>query len=111
MAPGGIAADQHDEIRLVDVVVTARHNVLAKCADLSCHGRGHAQPGVGVDVRGADEPLHQLVGDVIVLGQKLAGDVKRHRIGTVLRDRARKSASNQVECVVPCHSAAVDLRV
>ena len=39
-------------------------------------GGGHAEPGVGVDVAGADEALHQLVGDVVVLGQELAGDIE-----------------------------------
>ena len=36
------------------------------------HRRGHAQPRIGVDISAADKALHQLVGDVIILGQQLA---------------------------------------
>ena len=53
--------------------------------------RGHAQTRIGVDIGRADEALHQLVGDVIVLGQQLAGEIEGDRIRAVLRDGARES--------------------
>ncbi len=81
MAPGHVAADEHDEIGGLDVIVAARDDVLAKGADMTGDRRGHAQPRIGVDIRAADEALHQLVGDVIILGQELAGNVERDRVG------------------------------
>ena len=53
-------------------------------------GGGHAQARVGVDVVRAEEALGELVDRVVVLGQQLAGDVERDRVGPVLvDDRAR----------------------
>ena len=91
MAPGGVAADQHDQIGLLDVLVNAGNDILAEGADVPGDRRRHAQPRIGVDIGGADEALHQLVGDVVILGQELAGDVERDRIRPVLVDRARES--------------------
>ena len=59
--------------------------------------RGHAEPRIGVDVGRADEALHQLVGDVIVLGQQLAGDVEGDRIRTVLGDCLGEFLGDQIE--------------
>ena len=44
MAPGGIGADQHDQIGQFQILVAARHRVLAEGARLGGNGRGHAQP-------------------------------------------------------------------
>ena len=60
----------------LEVLVAAGHHVGAEGAACGRRPRRHAQPRVGVDVGGADEALHQLVGDVVVLGQQLAGDVE-----------------------------------
>ena len=76
MAPGRVAADQNDQIGRLDIVVAARHDILAEGADVPGHRRGHTEPGIGVDIAAADEALHQLVGDVIILRQKLSGDVE-----------------------------------
>jgi hypothetical protein len=81
MAPGGVRADQHQQIGLVEVLVAARHGVGAEGAAVAGDRRGHAQPRIGVDIGAADESLHQLVGDVIVLGQQLAGEIERDRAG------------------------------
>ena len=51
----------------------------------------HAQPRVGVDVVGADQPLRELVEDVVVLGQELARDVERDAVRPVLANAARRS--------------------
>ena len=50
MAPRGVAADQHDEVGFVEVLVAARHHVLAEGAHVARDRGGHAQPRVGVDV-------------------------------------------------------------
>jgi hypothetical protein len=109
MAPGEVGAHQHDEIRFVEVGIGARHRVGAEGPPVAGDGRGHAEPRIGVDVAGTDEALHQLVGDVIILGQQLAGDVEgdgvRSMLGIVSVKRAtRPSAASQVA------SAPADLR-
>ena len=88
MAPGGVRADEHQQIGLVEIVVAAGHHVLAEGATVAGDRRGHAQPRIGVDVGRADEALHQLVGDVIVLGQQLAGEIERDRVRPVALDHA-----------------------
>ena len=80
VTPGRVGTDQHDEIGVVEVVITHRHHVFAEGALVPGHGRCHAQPRVGVDVGRADVALHELVGDVIVLGQQLARHVEAPRI-------------------------------
>ena len=69
----------------------AGHRVRAEGALVAGDGRGHAEARIGVDVGRADEALHQLVGDVIVLGQQLAGDIEGDRVRAVLGDRAARS--------------------
>ena len=110
MTPGGVAADEHDEIGEIDVVVASRDDVLAEGADMARHRRGHAEPRIGIDVAAAYEALHQFVGDVIILGKELAGDVERHSIGPIFRDRAGKAGGDAVERLVPAHRSAVDFR-
>jgi hypothetical protein len=44
VAPGGVAAQQQDEIGLVQIAVAAGHHVLAKGAVVGGHGAGHAEP-------------------------------------------------------------------
>ena len=72
--------------------------------------RGHAEAGVGVDVGRADEALHQLVGDVVVLGQQLARAVDRDAVRAVRVDRGAEARGDQVEGLVPAGVAAVDAR-
>ena len=97
MAPGEVRPDQHQQISLVQIGVLNRHDIFTEGAHMPGHGRGHAQPRVGIDVRGADVALHQLVGDVVVLRQQLTGNIQRHGIRPVLvdagaqRDRPRRT--------------------
>ena len=81
VAPGEVGADEDDEVGLLEILVGAGHGVGAEGAAVAGDGGGHAEAGVGVDVGGADEALHQLVGDVVVLGQELAGAVDRDALG------------------------------
>ena len=103
MAPGRVGADQHQQIGLVEILVAARHRVGAERAAVAGDRRGHAQPRIGVDIGAADKTLHQLVGDVIVLGQQLAGEIERDRAGAVARDDVLKAMRDMVERVAPGH--------
>ena len=111
MAPGGVRADEHDEIGGVEIVVGAGHGVGAEGAAMAGHRGRHAQPRIGVNVGRADEALHQLVGDVIVLGQELAGKIERDRVGAVALDDALEAVGDAVERVGPgnAREAAVGL--
>ena len=97
MAPGGVRADQDEEVGGVEVLVAAGHGVGAEGAPVAGDRGGHAQPRVGVDISRADEALHQLVGDVIVLGQELAGEIERDRVGAVAIDDALKAGGDAIE--------------
>ena len=101
MAPGEVGADEHDEIGKFEILVASRHGVGAEGAPVAGDGRRHAQPRIGIDVGRADEALHQLVGDVVVLGQQLTGDIEGDRVGSVLGDGLRECRSDEVERVVP----------
>ena len=115
MTPGGVGADQHEQIRLVEVLVAAGHGVGAESAAVAGDRRCHAEPRVGVDIGRADKALHQLVGDVIVLGQHLAGKIERDRVGAVTRDDVFQPMGDMIERVVPGdplqHALAADHRM
>jgi len=116
MAPGRIGADQHQQVGLVEIFITSGHRVGAERAAVACDRRGHAQPRIGVDIGAADEPLHQLVGDVVILGQQLAGEIERDCAGTVARDDVLEPVRDMVERVAPGHAlhgplAAADHRI
>ena len=101
MAPGHVAADLDDEIGLLQILVAARHDVLAEGPHMAGHRGRHAEPGIGVDIAGADEALHQLVGDVIILGQELAGDIERDRVRPVRVADARELRRDEIERLRP----------
>ena len=111
MAPGGVRTDEQDQIGLVQIVVAGGHHVLAERALVGGHGARHAQPGIGVDIGGADEALHQLVGDVIILGQQLPRHVEGDAVRAVLRDRLAKSACDEVQRLVPGGASTTDHRI
>ncbi len=101
MTPGGIRADQNDQIGFVEIFVGAGHRVGSERAPMACHRRRHAEARIGVDVRRADEALHQLVGDVVILGEKLAGEIKSDGVGAVALGDALESVGDAVERVRP----------
>ena len=111
VAPRGVGADQHDQVGLIEILVAARHRVGAKRPAVGRHGARHAQPRIGVDVGRADEALRELVGDVVILGEELPGEVEGNRFRAVfLGDRAELS-HDRVEGRIPRDLRAVDLRV
>ena len=115
MAPGGVGADQHQQVRLVEILIAAGHRVGAEGAAVAGDGRCHAQPRIGVDIGRADKTLHQLVGDVIILGQHLAGQIERDRVGAIARDDVLQAMGDMIERVAPGdplqHALAADHRM
>ncbi len=116
MAPRCVGADQHQQIGFVEILVAAGHGVGAEAAAMSRHGGRHAQPRIGIDIAGAEESLHQLVGDVIVLGQHLTGKIEGNGLGAVARDDVLQAMRDMVERVAPIHAlhpalAATDHRM
>ena len=91
VAPGEVRADQHDEIGKLEVLVSPRHGVRAEGALVAGDRGRHAEARIGVDVGRADEALHQLVGDIIILGQQ-SGRRHRRRPSPA---RARRSSSRR----------------
>ena len=50
MAPRRVGADQHQQVRLVEVLIASRHGVRAERALVARDRRRHAKPRIGVDV-------------------------------------------------------------
>ena len=59
----------------------------------------------------ADEALHQLVGDVVILGEELARKIEADRARPVLGGDAREVVRDATERVVPGGAPALDHRV
>ena len=91
MTPCRVGAGQHQKIGLVEILVAAGHGIGAEGAAMAGDRRRHAQPRIGIDIGAADKSLHQLVGDVIVFGQQLPGQIERDRVRAVARDDVLKS--------------------
>ena len=108
MAPGGVGADEDQEIGGFEIFIAARNGVAAERALVARHARRHAQPRIGIDVGGADEALGELVDDVIVLGQNLAGDVEGDRIRPMLADYPAKTFRDMIERRIPARFLPVD---
>ncbi len=111
VTPGGVGADQHDEIGLVEIGIGAGNGVGAEGAPVAGDRRRHAQARIGVDIGRAEEALHQLVGDVVVLGQQLAGEIERDRAGAVTVDDVLEAAGDAVERVVPARTRQCPVRL
>ena len=67
--------------------------------------RRHAQPRIGVDIGRADEALHQLVGDVVVLGEQLAREIERDRVRPVALDDALEAVRRRGRAPCPSRRA------
>src|SRR5690606_18907334 len=66
---------------------------------------------IGFDDVAADEPLHLLVGDVVVLGQKLPRYVERHAVRPMAPDRVGELARDVADRLVPARAPSLDLGV
>ena len=111
VAPSRIRADQNHEIGKLQVVVALRHDVGAEGAAVAGDGRGHAQARVGIDVRRADEALGQLVGDIIVLGQQLAGEIESDGVGAMRPADALDARGDMIDRLVPSRAPSADFRM
>ena len=101
MAPRGVRADEHEQVGLIQILVQPRHGVGAERAAMARDRRRHAEPRIGVDIGRAEEALHQLVGDVIILGEQLAREIERDRIRPIALDDALEAVGDLVERRVP----------
>ena len=106
MAPSRVGTDQHDQIGRVEILIAARHRVRPECTPMTGNGRRHAEPRVGIDVGRAEKAFHQFVGDVIVLGQQLPGEIERDRLGPVAFDDAVEPAGHAAERTRPVDPCA-----
>src|SRR5947208_9739880 len=109
MTPSGVGSHQHNEVRKLQVLITAGHGIRAKGTLVARDGRRHAEPGVSIDVGRADEALHELVGDVIFLSEELPGDIEGHSLGSVVIDDTGESVHHKREGLVPRNALASDL--
>src|SRR3546814_7623589 len=108
MAPGGVRPDEDDQVGGVEIVIGRWDDILAERAHLARDRARHAESRIGVDVRGADVPLHQFVGDIIVFVQKLPRDVKGDAARTMARDGLLEPLRDEVERLVPTRSFVTD---
>ena len=92
MAPGSVRTHQYGEIADFEVLVTHGHHVFAESTFVPRHRGRHAQARIGVDVGDAEVALHELVGDVVILGEQLARDIERHGVRPVLLHATAKFA-------------------
>ena len=110
VAPGGIAADQDDQVGVLEVLIDAGDDVFPEGSDVAGDRGRHAQARIGVDIGAADEAFHQLVGDIVVLGQALAGDIEGHAVRPVQRDGLAEARGDQAQRVVQRRGLAGDRR-
>src|SRR3546814_3285827 len=93
------------------IVIGRGHDILAEGAHVACDRARHAQPRIGVDVRGADEPLHQLVRDIIIFGAELARDIESDTVPAVAGNRLLEAFGDEVERLVPTRPLVADHRM
>lgn len=86
VAVGHVGADDEEDVRLVEVLVRAGRAVGAERQLVTGPGARHAQPGVRLDLVGAQISLGQLVGQVLGFEAHLTGHVEGDRVGAVFVD-------------------------
>ncbi len=84
VAVGHVGADDEEHVGVVEVAVRAGRPVRAQRQLVAAARARHAQPGVGLDLVGADEALGELVHQVLGLQRHLARDVEGQRVRPVL---------------------------
>ena len=86
---------------MVDVLVAGGRGIGAQRRLVAGNGGRHAQARVGIDVVGADQALGQLVEDVVILRQQLAGDIEGDRIRAVFADDLGKAVGDIIQRFIP----------
>ena len=100
-AHADVAAGDEHRARVVEVFIAGRRRVGTERQLVARHRRAHAQSRVGVDVVGADQCTRELVEDVVVLGQQLAGQIQAHRVGAVVAHGACDASGHEVDRRAP----------
>src|SRR5260221_5954881 len=59
---------------------------------------------MGVEVRRAEKTFYRLVGDVMVFGEQVAGEVESDRSRSVPREDALKAGGDPIERHMPIHT-------
>ncbi len=75
VAPGEVGAGYHHQIGLFNIFIATGHHIGTKCAFVPGDRRRHAQTRIGINVGRAQIALREFVGDVVILGQHLSGDI------------------------------------
>ncbi len=72
MAIGHVGADYQKHVGVVEVLIRARRTIRSQRQLVARARTRHAEPRVGFDLVGADEPFGQLVGQVLGLDRHLS---------------------------------------
>ena len=92
-----VGTGDEQAMRAVDIGVTGRRRIGTQRHFVTRHRRRHAQARIGIDVVSADQALGEFIEDVIVLGQQLPGNVKRHTVRTVFTNDVRKPRGGMIQ--------------
>ncbi|MCY1218672.1 hypothetical protein D9M72_306210 [compost metagenome] len=100
VAVGHVGAGHQEEVGLVEILVGAGRPVGTEGELVATAGAGHAQPRVGFDVAGADEPLGQFVGQILGLQGHLPGHIEGNGIRTVGVEQLAQAPGSVVDGLV-----------
>ena len=100
---GHIVPPGDEDIGVVHVLVTAHGFVQAEGGHETGHRAGHAEPGVGLDIVGADTPLEELGGGIAVGDGPLAGAVHRNSVLAVFVDGLLQFGGNDIQGLLHRH--------
>ena len=101
VAPGGVSAGHENAVRLLYVVVGARHGIFSQSHFIGGYRAAHAQARVGIYVITAYKSFDQFVHYIIFFRKALPGCVKGHRIRTVFFNDGSKYGSGPFQRLVP----------
>ncbi len=93
MAVGHIRADDEEQIGGIEIGVRTGRPIGAQGLLVTGSRAGHAQPGVRLDVHGAQVTLGQLGRQILGLDRHLARHIQRHGIGAVFVDDGPQPAA------------------
>ncbi len=96
-----IGADDEHHLGQVDILVAGRRRIGAQRLLVAGHRAGHAQARIGIDIVGADQALGELVEDVVILGQQLAGNVEADAVRAMLGDGIGEFFRHEIEAGIP----------
>ena len=98
-----VGADQHRHAAVVEVVVAGRRAIGAEAAGVASHRRAHAEPGIGIEVVGAEGSFEQLLGEVVVLRVELARAIHGNGISPFVGQGGLDLIGDGLECLLPAH--------